>query len=194
MTRRRLNRIGRSALQVAYAVPANHPPCPVIFASRYGDLERSVLLLNALANNESLSPTAFSVSVHNAIGAIFSIERGDTENYIALAAGKDTVPSALVEACALLADGASSVLLVVYEDPLPVVYASFADSPQLPHAWACRIVPANPEKDVISLTKQPSVSEPKEALEDLPMDLAVLRFLIGAASELDAHHWRYTRA
>ena len=87
MTRRRLNRIGRSALQVAYAVPANHPPCPVIFASRFGDRERSVLLLNALANNESLSPTAFSVSVHNAIGAIFSIERGDTENYIALARG-----------------------------------------------------------------------------------------------------------
>ena len=207
MTRRRLNRIGRSALQVAYAAharclasspggetcmdvsPASETwtPCPVIFASRYGDLERSVVLLRALANHESLSPTAFSVSVHNAIGAIFSIERVDTENYSALAAGVDTVPCALVEANALLADGAEAVLLVVYEDPLPDVYAVFADAPQIPRAWACKIVPPNPATEVIALTKHTDFTAPSEVLCPLPLDLAVLSFLIGAAPSLEAH-------
>ena len=194
MTRRRLNRIGRSALQVAYAVQANHTPCPVIFASRYGDLERSVVLLRALADHESLSPTAFSVSVHNAIGAIFSIERVDTENYSALAAGVDTVPCALVEASALLADGADAVLLVVYEDPLPDVYAVFADTPQIPRAWACKIVPPNPASEVIALTKHRDCTAPSDALSTLPLDLAVLSFFIGTAPSLEAHGWRYTRA
>ncbi len=204
MTRRRLNRIGRSALQVAYAAHsrclASSPggetcmPCPVIFASRYGDLQRSAGLLSALANHESLSPTAFSVSVHNAIGAIFSIERVDTENYSALAAGIDTVPCALVEASALLADGADAVLLVVYEDPLPDVYEVFADAPQIPHAWACKIVPPSPATEVVTLTKYSGVSAPSEALDLLPLDLAVLSFLIGAAPSLEAHGWRYTRA
>lgn len=170
-----------------------YTPCPVIFASRYGDLQRSVVLLSALANHESLSPTAFSVSVHNAIGAIFSIERGDTENYSALAAGVDTVPCALVEAAALLAEGAESVLLVVYEDPLPDVYAVFADAPPIPRAWACKIVPPNPAGEVIALTKYTDCSAPSDVLSPLPLDLAVLRFLIGAAPSLEAHGWRYTR-
>ena len=202
MTRRRLNRIGRSALQVAYATHAAYSPCPVIFASRYGDLARSVLLLSALANHESMSPTAFSVSVHNAIGAIFSIERGDTENYSALAAGLDTLPLALVEANALLADGAPAVLLVVYEDPLPEVYSAFADAPQFPYAWACSVLPANPALGIVKLNKQPNFIDTNSTLESLhraasgamPADLSVLRFLIGAATTLDANGWRYTRA
>ena len=213
MTRRRLNRVGRSALQVAFATHKKVSTGPVIFASRYGDLERSVALLSALANNESLSPTAFSVSVHNAIGAIFSIEQGDTENYSALAAGVNTVPCALLEANALLDDGAASVMLVVYEDPLPEIYASNADAPQIPYAWACRIVPADSTLGVVMLSKHVDFVEANDPANFLPADLAVLRFIASvaiaqrgancevetkflqcAAPILDAHGWRYTRA
>lgn len=194
MTRRRLNRIGRSALQVAYAAHANVLLCPVIFASRYGDPERSVVMLSAWANRENLSPTAFRMSVHNAIGAIFSIERGDTENYIALSAGLDTVPCSLVEANALLADGAPAVLLVVYEDPLPVEYSGFADAAQIAHAWACKVVPVTSAIGVISLTKIVSAVEPDAHQAGLPEDLAVLRFLVGSEPTFDALGWHYARA
>ena len=45
-------------------------------------------------------------------------------NYLALAAGQATVETACLEAAGLLADGAREVRVVVYESPLPEIYAT----------------------------------------------------------------------
>ena len=76
MMRRRVDRLGRIALQASYQAHVDAPDAPVLFASRYGDLGRSVELLTQLARSEPLSPTSFSLSVHNAIGALYSIRAG----------------------------------------------------------------------------------------------------------------------
>lgn len=46
---------------------------PVVFSSKYGEVNRCYALLEELAKNEPISPTSFSLSVHNAISSQHSI-------------------------------------------------------------------------------------------------------------------------
>lgn len=188
MMRRRVERLGRIALQATYWCQSDQPACPVIFASRYGDLGRSIELLQELAQGQPLSPTSFSLSVHNAIGALYSIARGDTGNYSALAAGADTVPNAFVEVAGLLADGAKAVLLIVYDDALPTLYQPFAERVDAARAWACRIVPA--EAEHLSLCVRQVATKTDSVLSE---DLQVLRFLTGVQAELQLGNWHWQR-
>lgn len=86
--------------------------------------------------------------VHNAIAALYSIARGQRGNYLALAAGRATVETACVEAFGLLADGAPEVRLVVYESPLPPIYAGFADEPDPFFAWCWRLGPGKNHRSI----------------------------------------------
>lgn len=135
LQRRRLNALGRAAAQVAWDVHLPHPETPVVFASGYGDAQRCLQLLHAFAATGEATPTDFTFSVHNAIGAMYSIARGDTAAYSSVAAGPASAAAGVVEACALLAGGAREVLLVCYEAPLPADYAGFQREPA--SAWAC---------------------------------------------------------
>jgi hypothetical protein len=88
MQRRRIDRLGRMAIQTAYwCQHAEAAGIPFLFASRHGDVACSVELLESLSRQETLSPTSFGLSVHNAIAALYSIVRGERGNYLALAAG-----------------------------------------------------------------------------------------------------------
>lgn len=138
MQRRRIERLGRMAIQAACWCEDGQgadSQVPLVFASRHGDVARSMDLLGALASDQPLSPTGFGLSVHNAIAALYSIARGHRGNYLALAAGQATVETACLEAAGLLADGAREVRVVVYESPLPEIYATFADEPDPFFAW-----------------------------------------------------------
>ncbi len=177
MMRRRVERLGRVALQAAYTCQEGPAESPIVFASRYGDLSRSVELLTQLAQSTPLSPTSFSLSVHNAIGALYSIARGDTGGYSAVASGPETVEAAFVEACGLLADGAKDVLVVVYDEPIPTPWQRFAEYADFPRAFACRVRPAEGTSGVrLSCHAKPDTEQ--SSTEALPPDLAALRFLV----------------
>lgn len=135
MTRRRLTRWGRQALEVATAVPVEDHT-PVIFSSRHGDTERTYKLLVDLANGEPLSPNAFSLSVHNSALGIYSILAGIRAPTLALAAGRETLAQAWLEAQGWLAGGSPRVLLVHTDEPLAEFYAGDADEQELPAAFA----------------------------------------------------------
>jgi hypothetical protein len=126
------------------------------------------------------------MSVHNAIGALFSIARKDPGSYTAIASGPETVEAAFCEAIGMLADGATAVMVVYYEEPLPVPFQHFEQGDQFPHAWACRLVPAI--SGGISLIARSAAqnpgaegerSAPELACHDpaLGADLNTLRFL-----------------
>jgi hypothetical protein len=136
MLRRRAGFLSKMALEVAYDCLGQKVDVPTIFCSRHGEALRSVELLTDLAKAAPLSPTSFGLSVHNATAGLFSIARADHANSIALSAGASSVEHAVIEACGLLADGALEVLLVVYDCPLPTIYASFQDCNEQPFAWA----------------------------------------------------------
>lgn len=193
MQRRRIERLGRMAIQTAYwCQEAEAQSVPLVFASRHGDVERSMELLRALANNEPLSPTGFGLSVHNAIAALYSIIRGMRGNYLALAAGKTTAEAACVEAAGLLADGAPEVLVVGYEAPLPDVYKDFADEADPFYAWSWRIARSNAGRQGVPLelswgdgASSVSTPIPASAASDLPHGLDVQRFFLAQDRTLE---------
>lgn len=201
MLRRRVNAIGRAALHPAYDTTphSDAPGTPAVFASRHGDTRRAFEMLSELAAGEPLSPTAFGLSVHNAIGAMFTIDRGDASNLQAVAAGRDTVETAALEACALLADGADEVLLVCYDAPLPEAYAEFADEPGCLFGWAWRLGRPRAGEAFwrLEALRPRSESDPDTAHPVLPHALDVLRFMLAGDAEL--HHrgeraiWRWQR-
>jgi hypothetical protein len=139
MMRRRVDRLGRLACQVAYWCQPSAGSGPLVFASRYGDAHRSLALLGDLVAQQQLSPAGFALSVHNAVAALYSIARGDLQHAVVVAAGQGTVRAALTEAVGLLTDGAQEVLVVFYEAPLPATYAYFEDERACEYAWALRL-------------------------------------------------------
>lgn len=143
MIRRRVERSGRLACQVAYWCQAAGEQIPMVFASRHGDATRSLSMLGDLVNQQALSPAGFALSVHNAVSAVYAIARGDKGNAVVVAAGRATVTAALAEASALLADGAPAVLVVCYDAPLPQAYACFHDEEACEFAWAWLVAPAS---------------------------------------------------
>ncbi len=201
MMRRRVERLGRAALQVAYRAMEGASPCPVVFASRYGDMQRSVALMKQLATEGTVSPAAFSMSVHNAFAAMFSIARGDRSNYSAVSAGAETAENAFVEAVALLVEGASEVMVVYYDEPLPAPLAHFSPPQEFIRAWACRIGPALADEGVMFSRVRAGADAPDTTDETAPCgppDIALLRFLAGSAAayrrRVDGMEWRWQRA
>ena len=160
ITRRRLTRWGRQALEVALNLETTPSiDAPVIFSSRHGDTERTLRLLEALAAGEPLSPNGFSLSVHNAALGIYTILAGVRAPSIALAAGRDTLAEAWIEAESWLATGAPEVLLVHTDEPLADFYRSDADEAELPAALAL-LLSAEPQRGAVpvTLTRQASSS------------------------------------
>ncbi|MDR7332778.1 beta-ketoacyl synthase chain length factor [Roseateles asaccharophilus] len=178
MTRRRIDPLGRAALQVAWWAQGAEPTGPVVFASRWGEVARSVALLRQLSQGEPLSPTSFSLSVHNASSALYSIARDDTANYAAVSAGGASAAAGICEAIGLLADGASQVLVVSVESALPEPYEAFESRPGSLRAWAALLEPAD-----CGLRLQASMPSGDPQDEHLPADLATLRFLAGSSAQ-----------
>ncbi len=174
LARRRLSGLGRAVFHVTERAGAGRQGLPLVFASRYGDVDRALTAIESLAAGEGLSPTAFAASVHNGIGAMFSIIGGHTGNMVCVAAGAHSAAAGVVEAATLLADGADEVLLACYDEPLPLPYGVFADEPAASYAWAWRLGPASPGEPGLRLRREAAGAT--EAPQDLPAGLAPLRW------------------
>lgn len=195
MLRRRAGFLGKMALEVAYRCLGRRVDIPVVFSSRHGEASRSVDLLLDLARGTPLSPTSFSLSVHNASCGLYSIARGDRASGTALSAGKSSIEYAVIEACGLLAEGAPAVLMVAYDCPLPSLYSAFQDCDEQPFAWAWLIEP--PSGDVLSLSWSTARGCERHAASELPPGLEILRFYLCQASSLmrisNGNLWLWTR-
>ena len=195
MLRRRAGFLGKMALEVAYGCLGQRVDVPIVFSSRHGEASRSVDLLLDLAKGVPLSPTSFGLSVHNATGGLFSIARSDHASNIALAGGKSTIENAVIEACGLLAEGDSAVLLVAYDCPLPIPYSAFQDCDEQPFAWAWLMRP--PADEVVSLTWSDALQHSAPSFERLPAGLEVLRFYLRKDPALEricnTRRWLWSR-
>lgn len=172
---------------------------PVVLASRYGDVARSLALLADLARDEALSPTEFGLSVHNAIGAQISIARADTANYVCLAGGAASAGNAVFEAAGLLHDGAPEALVLCYDEPLPGDYSVFADEAEATYAWAWRLTLPRGGQPFVELdctsTDDDPAARDAHASATLPFGLDVLRFVLSGDAMLrrraDGHLWTW---
>ncbi|MDD5275043.1 MAG: beta-ketoacyl synthase chain length factor [Methylovulum sp.] len=95
---------------------------PMVFSSTHGELGKSFGMMEMLATGEEISPTAFSLSVHNAIAGLFSMVWGNKLQCTVVAPGEEGLAAGFIEALGLLQEGAEQVLLVFYDEPLVAFY------------------------------------------------------------------------
>ncbi|MGE8496623.1 MAG: beta-ketoacyl synthase chain length factor [Pseudomonas sp.] len=181
MHRRRLSRLARMVFHAAWPLAESHTHLPLVFASRHGETPRTLALLSELGRDEPLSPTQFSLSVHNAIIGQWSILRGDTSEMTALAAEVDGLEHAVLEACTLLGDGAPAVLVVLAEETPPDLYAPHIDDVPFPYAVALLLTPGD-ECSLQWRTGQGPCCE-------WPHPVNLLRALVTGQTSLE-HHWK----
>jgi hypothetical protein len=101
-----------------------------VFASRHGNINESIELLERLALRQPLSPTRFSHSVHNAQAGLFSIAAGNRRASSSIAAEAETFAHGYLEALTFLErDPGRPVLFVMADVPLSEAFASLVDEP-----------------------------------------------------------------
>jgi hypothetical protein len=183
MQRRRLSRLARMLFHVAWPLAEGQGPLPMVFASRHGETPRTLNILTELAQDEPLSPTQFSLSVHNAIIGLWSILRADDSEMTAMAATGDGLEQAMVEASGLLAEGAPAVLLVIAEELPPDLYTPYIDDVPFSYALALLLKPGK----TWTLSLAPAVSGLPAAW---PHPLNLLRAFHGGQRTL-THNWKH---
>ncbi|MBU6420841.1 MAG: beta-ketoacyl synthase chain length factor [Gammaproteobacteria bacterium] len=192
MLRRRLDPLGRMALHTAWSCLDGVAAAQFVFASRHGSLPRTVELLAALARQQPLSPTLFSVSVHNGTAGLYSMARGDRSAATAVAAGADTLGMGLLEAACQVNTGAAHVLFCYADESLPEPYTHAPGNAGNCAAFSIAMLlePVAPASDVYRLL--PAASAASEA----PVK-ALLRFLIEHRANADLgveQRWRLQRS
>ncbi len=111
------------AFRAAYAL-SKQPTARFIFCSRHGEFDRTVRILYSLIAEEPVSPADFSLSVHNALAGLLSIEWGNTAGHTVIAAGIDSFCYGLLEGVVSL-DASSPddrVMVVYFDDAIPPPY------------------------------------------------------------------------
>lgn len=156
MKRRRLSDSARLFFEAAWELlPETEANIPVVYASNNSEINRSFVLWHQLLTEGDVSPTSFSLSVHNALIGQWSEFRNVTTETIAITARQDNLESALLEAYLLLHDGYDRVLVVVAESPLTSQYNAEPIYRQ-PFAYALAMVVEKGEQYQLSLQQRNS--------------------------------------
>jgi hypothetical protein len=114
MLKRRLTLLGRQATEALYRTSQVVQNIPWVIACQHGDTNRKSRLLTSLAKEEALSPTDFSLSVHNAIIGLFSITTQNKNMHTAITNAECSFEAGLLEAFALQKDKRSTVGYLYY--------------------------------------------------------------------------------
>lgn len=194
MARRRLSSLTKMAFNVALKATDIQAQLPTIFASRHGDLHKTLGLLQQLAAGEALSPTHFALSVHNAISgqlSLFQINQADSN---AIAGGADSLHYAVLEAAARLhtEPDLQEILIVYADEPVPDVYQSFCQDPSVAIALALLLSKVEGEKLEFDALSDPNCAASTDQA------LQLLAFLRKDCTELDIDGsqrrwcWRYS--
>ena len=122
LKRRRLSESARLFFEAAWQLTEQEANLPVVYASLNGEINRSFALWYSLLTEGDVSPTSFSLSVHNALVGQWSEMRQVKNETTAITALKDNLETALLEAFLLLNDGQEKVLVVLVETPLSTEY------------------------------------------------------------------------
>lgn len=138
MQRRRMSSLSKMAFATAFACSGALPVKPIcIFASRHGELKRTVKIIEGLVRLEDVSPADFSLSVFNTALGLYSIFMQNKEPSTMVVGGEDTFGSALIEARTWLGRFPETpVLLVYFDEPLPEPLSSMEDPPGSPFSVA----------------------------------------------------------
>ena len=154
MTARRLSDGCKLAVDAAMELAKEQSADAVIFSSASGELEHNYKVLNSTVQNTDVSPTDFSMSVHNAAVGNFTILSKSKIPSSSVSAGIDSFVMALTDAYTMIKTGANKVLVCDYDVTIPDFFKIYLDKsyPTYPHALALVLSSGN-EYTVKSLDK-----------------------------------------
>jgi len=197
MLRRRFSALGKCAMGAALPIIEADEAIPSVFASRYGDMDLTLTLLESIARKEPMSPTSFSLAVHNAVSGLFTIARKDNSEVTSIAAMNGLLLQTLFEAIGQL-QSTSRVLCVVYDLPLPDFFQHYHSGVSFPYAIA--FVVSNTNGDSYSLDQCVDTVAGVESSQDSLINLDTvnfLRLLNGLSTEIkitaNGLSWQITR-
>lgn len=181
LQRRRCDALARMMLHVANecCTTDERATFPVVFASRFGPIDTTVALLEAIARGETVSPTRFSHSVHNTQLGLFSIWSGNRAPASSIAAGAETFAAGFLEAAALMQRlDAEHVLYVVGDTCIPEPLDSLGVEVETSHALALLL--AQPQTGPrIGMRRTTNASS-----QPWPDALSFVQWLLGDQAEL----------
>lgn len=190
MTARRLSTGSRAAVECGLALLARQNVEAIVFSSRHGELERNLRILTALAEQQALSPTDFTMSVHNAAVGSLTIAARQPLVSTSVAAGIDSFQQGLIEVTALHQAGYQQVLLVDFDGAVPDYYRPWLpeiDRFNAPYALALLLRPGEAWRCTAQAAK------PEAA--DLPQSLQLLRAMLNEALHFsvpgERHLWNW---
>ncbi|WP_374088765.1 beta-ketoacyl synthase chain length factor [Methylomicrobium lacus] len=166
---------------------------PTVFSSAHGEVGKALEMLQMIQAGEELSPTAFSLSVHNAIAGLYSIAYHNQQEITVMAPGLDGLAPAFLEALGLLQEGAGQVLVVLYDEPIAEFYplAPFKLNAEFPCALALRLSLSG-EGMALRLRRAPECLDDREQPVQL---LPFIDFLLGDSAEsgliFEGRGWRW---
>ena len=166
-----------------------------VFASRYGPVNTTLSMLADLAQDEPVSPTRFSHSVHNAQAGLFAIWTGNQQASASVSARGDTFALGFLEAlCILHRYPDRSVLFVCGDEALGAPLAELANPKFGPHSLALLLSRTGPGQP---LSFRPGAPAPADAARGWPDGVEFLRWMLSADPSLHlAGHrnsWVWTR-
>ena len=99
MMRRKLSPVGKIAMSTMLdCYDENSDDIKLVYASRYGELERVNKLIKQEEEDNEISPTGFSFSVHNSTIGLFSLIKNINSSYNSIAGGEDSFSAGLLDA------------------------------------------------------------------------------------------------
>ncbi len=124
MQARRMGQACRLACEVALRLleQTNNNIDAAIFISQHGELPRSAKIIESIINHQSVSPTDFTMSVHNTAAGLTTILSKQTLEVSSLSACTDGFQQGFYEVQAFFAQGAKKVMVIDFDDCTPEQY------------------------------------------------------------------------
>lgn len=194
LLRRRISPLGQGALRAAWTLPDTRTS-RVILASRHGEFNRTLSILDTLVTTGDVSPADFTLSVHHALVGVLSIAAANRQGHTAIAAGSESFGLGFIEALACLDEcPAEPVTLLYYDEELPSPFSDFDDpAPQAPLAVALTLAKDGPGP-MLGFTP---LSQSSGAEGGSIQALEFLRFLLADREELswcgERFRWTWRR-
>ena len=194
MFKRRLTPLAKTVFCAVLACTDKVSQPSLVFSSTHGELAKSLIMMQEIEAGEEISPTAFSLSVHNAIAGLFSIAFNNKKQCTVLAAGEEGLATAFIEALGLFNEGEQEVLVVFYDEALPnfFPYAPYKLTAKT-SALALKLTQQG-EGQKIQFSQGDMMANEGEQAIQLPL---LIDFLAGSSKNLDIntarHSWHWQK-
>ena len=133
--KRRMSQLSRMIVEIGHRLISEEEVNDIIFASRYGELNRQLKITEGILDDGEVSPAAFSQSVFNTPVALVSLLEKITGITRAVYAGPDSFQMGLLQAVILAASpGMGNILYLFGDENIPKTYEELVDEPKMPMA------------------------------------------------------------